>query len=107
MPSRAFDVADCRNVPALGTSRSHVRLAGQSSKHRRTDEAEEIRNLVAEGVGSRLGADQLPPFHDYVILEGRSAYACAECVPPEYGVAPDYRYAIANQRTRRIVQVID
>jgi hypothetical protein len=57
---------------------------------------------VAEGVGSRLGADQLPPFHDYVILEGRSgrsAYAYAERVAPEYGVAPDYRYAIANQRT--------
>jgi Protein of unknown function (DUF1236) len=35
-------------------------------------------------------------------------------VPPEYGVAPRYRYTIGNQhavlvdpRTRRIVQVID
>ena len=85
---------------------------------------------VAGGVGGLLGADQLPAFHDYVILEGRSSYTYAEPVqpglilpregivyyrvPPEYGVAPDYRYTIVNQHTvlvdpttRRIVQVID
>jgi hypothetical protein len=85
---------------------------------------------VAGGIGGLLGTDQLPAFHDYVILERRSSYTYAEPVqpglilpregivyyrvPPEYGVAPDYRYTIVNQHTvlvdpttRRIVQVID
>ena len=85
---------------------------------------------VAGGVGSPLGADQRPAFHDFVMREGRSSYTYAKPVrpgvilpregiiyyrvPPEYGVAPRYRYTIINQhavlvdpRTRRIVQVID
>ena len=85
---------------------------------------------VTGGVGSLLGADQRPAFHDFVVREGRSSYTYAKPVrpgmilpqnglvyyrvPPEYGVAPGYRYTIINQhavlvdpRTRRIVQVID
>ena len=78
---------------------------------------------VAGGVGGFLGADQRPAFHDFVMREGCSYAEPVQPglilpregivyyrVPPEYGVAPDYRYAIASQRTettRRIVQVID
>jgi hypothetical protein len=110
-----IDVADCRNVPPWNlpeprtfswpieqntggpTRQKKFGTWWRSRRHRQPSRRRSTPTL------SRL-------FHDYVILEGRSAYAYAERVPPEYGVAPDYRYAIANQRTettRRIVRVID
>ncbi len=85
---------------------------------------------VTGGVAGVLGADEGPRFHDYVVRTHRSSYRYAEPVavgavlpegeityydvPPEYHVAPSYRYTIINDRavlvdprTRRVVQVID
>lgn len=85
---------------------------------------------VAGGIGGLLGADQRPRFREYVIGEhipsnktsqsvtvgmmlpstGITLYA----IPHEFGVPPDYRYAVVNQKvvlvepsTREIVEVID
>lgn len=85
---------------------------------------------VTGAVGGLLGVDQAPRFRDYVIREHRSAFVYGEDprlgmilpptgityyeVPPQFGVAPAYRYAIVNDhvilvepRTREVVQVID
>jgi hypothetical protein len=85
---------------------------------------------VAGGVAGILGVDQRPRFREYVIGEhipssrtgqpvtvgmvlpssGVTLYA----IPHEFGVPPEYRYAMVNDevilvepRTRRIVEVID
>jgi hypothetical protein len=85
---------------------------------------------VTGGVAGVLGADEGPRFHDYVVRTHRSSYRYAEPVevgaelpmegityydvPPEYHVAPAYRYTVINEhtvlvdpRSRRVVQVID
>jgi hypothetical protein len=85
---------------------------------------------VAGGIGGLLGADQVPRFRDYVIREHRSVYVAGVQprvgmvlpstgivyyeVPPQFGVAPRYRYAILNDHvvlvdpgTREVVQLID
>jgi Protein of unknown function (DUF1236) len=85
---------------------------------------------VAGGVAGLLGVDQRPRFREYIIGEqipssrtsqpvsvgmvlpssGVTLYA----IPREFGVPPEYRYAMVNDevilvepRTRRIVEVID
>jgi Protein of unknown function (DUF1236) len=85
---------------------------------------------VAGGVAGLLGVDQRPRFREYVIGEhipssrtsqpvtvgmvlpssGVTLYA----IPREFGVPPEYRYAMVNDevilvepRTRQIVEVID
>ncbi len=85
---------------------------------------------VTGGVAGILGADEGPRFHDYVVRTHRSSYRYAEPVvvgtelpmegityydvPPEYHVAPGYRYTIVNEhtvivdpRTRHVMQVVD
>jgi hypothetical protein len=85
---------------------------------------------VTGGIAGILGADQRPLFHDYAIRERRSAYRVREpvavgavlpetgvtyyAVPSEYGVPPEYRYTVVNDRvvlvdprTRQIVEVIE
>jgi Protein of unknown function (DUF1236) len=84
---------------------------------------------VAGGIGGLLGVEQVPRFHDYVIQEHRSVYVPGVVpevgmilppsginyytVPPEFRVAPRYRFAIVNDHvvlvnpgTREVVQVI-
>ena len=81
-------------------------------------------------VGGLLGVDAVPRFREYVIREHRSvAVPGVEpevgvilppsgltyyAMPPEFGVAPRYRYTIVNgyvvlvdPGTREVVQVID
>jgi Protein of unknown function (DUF1236) len=85
---------------------------------------------VAGGVAGLLGVDQRPRFREYVIGEhipssrtsqpvtvgmvlpstGITLYA----IPQEFGVPPEYRYAVVNQkvvlvepRTREIVEVVN
>jgi hypothetical protein len=85
---------------------------------------------VTGGVAGVLGVDDRPRFHEYVVETHRSSYRYADPlevgaelpmegityydVPPEYHVAPGYRYTIVNDhtvlvdpRTRRVIQVID
>jgi hypothetical protein len=85
---------------------------------------------VAGAVGGLLGVDEVPRFRDYVIHEHRSAYVPGVApqvgmvlppagisfyaVPPEFRVAPRYRYAVVNDyvvlvnpETREVVQVIE
>jgi Protein of unknown function (DUF1236) len=85
---------------------------------------------VTGGVAGLFGLDQRALFHEYVLREGHPSYAYNRDlragdvlpledvtyypVPPEFGVAREYRYAIINDeavivdpRTHRIVQVID
>jgi hypothetical protein len=82
---------------------------------------------TVEGV---LGVDDRPRFREYIVRERRPSYRVREDirvgtvlpargvtyyeVPAEYHVRPGYRYTVVNdrpviveQRTRRIVQVID
>jgi Protein of unknown function (DUF1236) len=82
------------------------------------------------GLGGLLGVEQVPRFHDNVIIEHRSSYRYSKDrqvgmilpstgviyyqVIMEFGVLPRYRYTIVNQhvilvdpRTRRVVQIID
>jgi Protein of unknown function (DUF1236) len=85
---------------------------------------------VTGGIAGLLGADQRPRFREYVIREhipsrrtsqpvtvgmvlpssGITLYA----IPREFGVPPEYRYAMVNDevvlvepRTREIVEVVD
>lgn len=81
-------------------------------------------------VGGLLGVEEGPRFREYVIREHRSVYVPGVeprvgmilppsgityyAVPPEFGVAPRYRYAIVNDYvvlvdpgTRAVVQVVD
>jgi len=85
---------------------------------------------VAGGVAGLLGVDQRPRFREYVVREHRSTYRTHEpvtvgvvlpsagvtlySIPREFGVPPDYRYAVVNETvvlveptTREIVDVID
>lgn len=85
---------------------------------------------AANAVTGLLGADQAPRFRDYALRERRSSVRYDRRlepgarlplngvtyypVPREYGVNPNYRYTIVNDRavivdpqTRRIVQVVD
>jgi len=85
---------------------------------------------VTGGVGGLLGIDLRSRFHEYVRGEHHSSYLFLEPlkpgallppagvtyypVPPEFGVSPEYRYAIVNDeavivdpRTNRIVEIID
>jgi hypothetical protein len=85
---------------------------------------------VAGGVAGLLGADQRPRFHKYVIREHIPSSNFGEAItvgavlppagvtlytiPREFGVSPEYRYAVVNQKvvlvdptTREIVDVID
>lgn len=85
---------------------------------------------VTGAVGGILGVAEIPRFREYVVREGRSAYRVTTeirpgvilprenivfyQVPPEFGVAPAYRYTVVNDHvvlvdpsTRTIVQVID
>jgi hypothetical protein len=81
---------------------------------------------VTGGVAGLLGVDKRPRFRGYVIHEHRSAYRFNEpvrvvqycrrfyTIPREFGVPPEYRYAVANDEvvlvepgTRRIVEVVD
>jgi hypothetical protein len=85
---------------------------------------------VAGGISGLLGVDEAARFHDYVMLEHRFSYRYSEepqvrmilppegfryyPVPPEFRVAPGYRYVIMNDHavlvdpcTRQIVQIID
>jgi hypothetical protein len=85
---------------------------------------------VTGGVGGLLGIDLRGRFHDYVVREHHASFPFQGPlrpgallpsegvtyfpVPPEFGVGPDYRYAIVNDeavivdlRTNRIVEVID
>jgi hypothetical protein len=80
--------------------------------------------------GAILGVDDRPRFREYVVREHRPSYRFREDVrvgvvlprhrvtfyevPPEYHVAPGYRYAVVNDepvivepRSRRIVEIID
>jgi len=82
---------------------------------------------TVEGI---LGVDERPRFREYVVHERRPSYTVHEDirvgtvlpergvtyyeVPAEYHVRPGYRYTVVNerpviveQRTRRIVEVID
>ena len=82
---------------------------------------------TVEGI---LGVDDRPRFREYVVREHRPSYTVREEVrvgavlpergvtyyevPAEYRVRPGYRYTVVNdrpviveQRSRRIVQVID
>jgi hypothetical protein len=85
---------------------------------------------VTGGVAGLLGVDQRPRFHEYVVREHVSSYRFGEpvtvgrvlppagvklyAIPHEFGVPPEYRYAVVNDEvvlvepsTRRIVDVID
>lgn len=85
---------------------------------------------VTGGVTGLLGIDQLPRFREYLLSQPHPSFVYDQPlrrgvvlplenityypVPPEFGVSPDYRYAIINQeavivdpRTRRIIEVID
>lgn len=85
---------------------------------------------VAGGVAGILGVDQRPRFHEYVVREHIPAYKIHEpvavgmvlpsqdvplyTIPSEFGVPPDYRYAVVNDEvvlvepsSREIVDVID
>jgi hypothetical protein len=85
---------------------------------------------VTGGVSGLLGVDQLPRFREFLLSQPHPQFVYDKPirsgvvlplenityypVPPEFGVSPDYRYAIINQeavivdpRTRRIIQVID
>ena len=90
---------------------------------------------VAGGVAGLLGVDQRPRFRDYVIREHKYSHRLDDQVtvgmvlppisiasttiplypiPREFGVPPEYRYAMVNDevtlvepRTREIVEVID
>ncbi len=85
---------------------------------------------VTGGVSGLLGIDQIPRFREYLSSQPRVSFAFPDIlragvvlpvgdityypVPPEFGVSPDYRYAIINNeavivdpRTRRIIEVID
>lgn len=85
---------------------------------------------VTGGVSGLLGIDQIPRFREYLLTQPRISFAFPDVlragvflpvgdityypVPPEFGVSPEYRYAIINNeavivdpRTRRIIEVID
>lgn len=85
---------------------------------------------AAGAVGGLLGVNEVPRFRDYVIREHRSVYLPGVAprvgmvlppsgityynVPPRFGVAPQYRYAIVNDyvvlvdpATHEVVQVIE
>jgi hypothetical protein len=85
---------------------------------------------VAGGAAGLLGADQRPRFREYVVREHIPAYRIHEpvtvgmvlpspsvplyAIPREFGVPPDYRYAVVNEKvvlvepsSREIVDVID
>lgn len=85
---------------------------------------------VVGGVDGLLGIDEAPRFRDHIMREHRSSYRYDDAlragailpgtgidyypVPPEYHVAPRYRYTIINDhavlvdpQTRRVVQVLD
>jgi hypothetical protein len=82
------------------------------------------------GVAGLLGIDQRPRFREYVMREHIPAYRIHEpvtvgmvlpspsvtlyAIPREFGVPPDYRYAVVNEKvvlveptSREIVDVID
>jgi hypothetical protein len=85
---------------------------------------------VTGGVAGLLGVDQRPRFREYVVREHIPSYTYREpvtvgmvlppagvplyAIPHEFGVPPEYRYAVVNDQavfvepsTRRIVDVID
>lgn len=85
---------------------------------------------VTGGVAGLLGVDFRPRFREYALGEHHASYIFQERVhpgtllppegveffpvPPEFGVSPEYRYAIVNDeavivdpRTNRVVDVID
>jgi hypothetical protein len=85
---------------------------------------------VTGGVAGLLGVDQRPRFREYVVREHIPSYMFGEpirvgtvlpsagvrfyAIPHEFGVPPEYRYAVVNDQvvfvepsTRRIVDVID
>ena len=82
------------------------------------------------GVGGLLGIDLRSRFHDYIVRQGLPSFPYAASlrpgdvlplenvayypVPPEFGMPPEYRYAIINDeavivdpRSHRIIQIID
>jgi hypothetical protein len=85
---------------------------------------------AAGTVGGILGVEERPRFREYVVREHRRSFRYGEelrvgavlpargvtlyDVPPEYHVAPGYRYAVVNDipvivepRSRRIVEIIE
>lgn len=84
---------------------------------------------VAGGVAGLLGADDYPRFHHYVVEQAIPSYdyrgpvrvgiilpddgVSYYDVPPEYHVAPGYRYTVIDNepvivdRSHRVVEVID
>lgn len=85
---------------------------------------------VTGGVGGLFGIDLRARFHDYVVRQGLPSFPYAASlrpgdvlplenvayypVPPEFGMPPEYRYAIINDeavivdpRSHRIIQIID
>src|SRR5262249_29890151 len=89
-----------------------------------------VGGVVGGAVDGLLGVDAVPRFREYVVREHRSVYVPGVepqvgvilppngityyAVPPAFGIAPRYRYAIVNDYvvlvdpgTREVVEVID